>query len=36
MVSRIQKEKAEMFLKFHHNKEILVPLNSWEAGSSKL
>lgn len=36
MVSSIQKEKAETFLKFHHDKEILVLLNSWDAGSSKL
>ena len=36
MVSNIQKEKAEMFLKFHHDPEILVLLNSWDAGSSKL
>lgn len=36
MVSYIQKEKAEKFLKFHHDKEILVLLNSWDAGSSKL
>ena len=36
MVSSIQKEKAEMFLKFHQDKEILVLLNSWDAGSSKL
>lgn len=36
MVSNIQKEKAEMFLKFHHDKEILVLLNSWDAGSSRL
>jgi 2-methylisocitrate lyase-like PEP mutase family enzyme len=36
MVSRIQKEKAEMFLKFHQDKEILVLLNSWDIGSSKL
>lgn len=36
MVSIIQKEKAETFLKFHHSKEILVLLNSWDAGSSKL
>ena len=36
MVSDIQKEKAEMFLKFHHDKEILVLLNSWDIGSSKL
>lgn len=36
MVSSIQREKAEMFLKFHHDREILVLLNSWDAGSSKL
>ncbi len=36
MVSRIQKEKAELFLKYHHDKEILVLLNSWDTGSSKL
>jgi len=36
MVSRIQKEKADSFLKFHHDDEILVLLNSWDAGSSKL
>jgi len=36
MVSNIQKEKAEMFLKFHQDKEILVLLNSWDIGSSKL
>jgi len=36
MVSSIQKEKAEMFLKFHHDREILVLLNSWDIGSSRL
>ncbi len=36
MVSSIQKEKAERFLKFHQGKEILVLLNSWDIGSSKL
>lgn len=36
MVTNIQKEKAEMFLKFHHDEEILVLLNSWDPGSSKL
>jgi 2-methylisocitrate lyase-like PEP mutase family enzyme len=36
MVSNIQKEKAEMFLKYHHDKDILVLLNSWDPGSSKL
>ncbi|MGE5464483.1 MAG: isocitrate lyase/PEP mutase family protein [Syntrophothermus sp.] len=36
MVSSIQKEKAELLLKYHHDKEILVLLNSWDVGSSKL
>ncbi|HSD62606.1 MAG TPA: isocitrate lyase/phosphoenolpyruvate mutase family protein [Ignavibacteriaceae bacterium] len=36
MVSGIQKEKAEQFLKYHQDKEILVLLNSWDIGSSKL
>jgi len=36
MVSSIQKEKAELFLKFHQDKDILVLLNSWDIGSSKL
>ncbi len=36
MVSNIQKEKAERFLQYHHNKDILVLLNSWDPGSSKL
>jgi 2-methylisocitrate lyase-like PEP mutase family enzyme len=36
MVSSIQKEKAELFLRYHHDKEILVLLNSWDIGSSKL
>jgi 2-methylisocitrate lyase-like PEP mutase family enzyme len=36
MVSNIPKEKAELFLKYHHDKEILVLLNSWDIGSSKL
>ena len=36
MVSSIQKEKAELFLKYHQDKEILVLLNSWDIGSSKL
>jgi 2-methylisocitrate lyase-like PEP mutase family enzyme len=36
MISSFQKEKAEMFLKFHQEKEILVLLNSWDIGSSKL
>jgi 2-methylisocitrate lyase-like PEP mutase family enzyme len=36
MISSIQKEKAERFLKFHQDKEILVLLNSWDIGSSRL
>jgi len=36
MVPIIQKEKAELFLKLHQKKEILVLLNSWDIGSSKL
>ena len=36
MISSNQKEKAELFLKYHHDKEILVLLNSWDSGSSKL
>ena len=36
MVTNIQKEKAERFLKFHQDKELLVLLNSWDVGSSKL
>src|SRR5512147_2958500 len=36
MVSNIQKEKADLFLKYHQDKEILVLLNSWDAGSSRL
>jgi 2-methylisocitrate lyase-like PEP mutase family enzyme len=36
MVSKIQKEKADLFLKYHTDKEILVLLNSWDIGSSKL
>ena len=36
MASSIQKEKAELFLKFHQDQEILVLLNSWDNGSSKL
>ncbi len=36
MISSIQKEKAELFLKYHHDDDILVLLNSWDIGSSKL
>ena len=36
MVSDAQKTKAEQFLQFHQDPEILVLLNSWDIGSSKL
>jgi len=36
MVTKDQKTKAETFLKLHTQKEILVLLNSWDPGSSKL
>lgn len=36
MVPSIQKEKAERFLKYHQDEKILVLLNSWDPGSSKL
>jgi 2-methylisocitrate lyase-like PEP mutase family enzyme len=36
MISTTQKEKADLFLQYHHDKEILVLLNSWDIGSSKL
>ena len=36
MVSANQKDKAKLFLKYHHDEEILVLLNSWDIGSSKL
>jgi 2-methylisocitrate lyase-like PEP mutase family enzyme len=36
MLSNIQIEKAERFLQFHHADEILVLLNSWDVGSSRL
>ena len=36
MVSTIQKEKADLFLRCHQDKDILVLLNSWDIGSSKL
>lgn len=36
MVQQNQREKAELFLKYHTDQEILVLLNSWDAGSSKL
>ncbi|HEX2970040.1 MAG TPA: isocitrate lyase/phosphoenolpyruvate mutase family protein [Bacteroidales bacterium] len=36
MVSSIQKEKAERFLKYHYDNEILVLLNTWDVASSKI
>jgi len=36
MVSGSQKKKAELFLKYHKDTDILVLLNSWDIGSSKL
>ncbi|MBL0063229.1 MAG: isocitrate lyase/phosphoenolpyruvate mutase family protein [bacterium] len=36
MVSAIQKANAERFLKFHHDRETLVLLNSWDIASSKI
>src|SRR5512143_2132240 len=36
MVPSIQKEKADLFLKYHLDEEILVLLNSWDVGSSRL
>jgi 2-methylisocitrate lyase-like PEP mutase family enzyme len=36
MVPRIQRGKADLFLKYHHDEEILVLLNSWDVGSSRL
>jgi 2-methylisocitrate lyase-like PEP mutase family enzyme len=36
MVPTIQKQKADLFLTYHHANEILVLLNSWDIGSSKL
>ena len=36
MISQNQKNKASDFLKLHNNEEILVLLNSWDPGSSKL
>ncbi|HEX2869514.1 MAG TPA: isocitrate lyase/phosphoenolpyruvate mutase family protein [Ignavibacteriales bacterium] len=36
MVTQDQKTKAETFLKLHNRKKILVLLNSWDPGSSKL
>lgn len=36
MILQSQKEKAESFLALHNDKKILVLLNSWDPGSSKL
>jgi 2-methylisocitrate lyase-like PEP mutase family enzyme len=36
MIPGIQKEKAAQFLKYHHDSQALVLLNSWDPGSSKL
>lgn len=36
MVTSNQKEKAASFLKFHQEEEILVLLNSWDIGTSRL
>ena len=36
MVAQNQKEKAESFLKLHHEKKILIILNSWDPGSSRV
>ncbi|HEX5002148.1 MAG TPA: isocitrate lyase/phosphoenolpyruvate mutase family protein [Bacteroidia bacterium] len=36
MVSTQQKEKAERFLKYHHDKELLVLVNAWDPGSARL
>src|SRR6266516_1385221 len=36
MVTLNQKRKAELFLKLHKDKDILVLLNSWDPGSSRL
>lgn len=36
MAQLTQKEKAEIFLKLHHDDDVLVILNSWDPGSSKL
>jgi 2-methylisocitrate lyase-like PEP mutase family enzyme len=36
MAVKNQKEKAELFLKLHHDEEILVLVNTWDAGSSRL
>jgi 2-methylisocitrate lyase-like PEP mutase family enzyme len=36
MVSRMQKEDADLFLRYHHGEDILVLLNSWDVGSSRV
>lgn len=36
MVSSMQKDKADRFLRMHHGEGILVLANSWDVGSSRL
>lgn len=36
MDAQAQKDKADLFLQYHHGNEILVLVNSWDAGSSRL
>lgn len=36
MGSAVQKQKADQFLQYHHDKEILVLLNSWDIASSRI
>lgn len=36
MVPQAQKDRADLFLKYHHDRELLVLLNSWDVGSSRL
>ncbi len=36
MVSRTQRDKADRFLKYHKDSEILVLLNSWDVASARL
>lgn len=36
MVPSMQKEHAERLLRYHHDTEILVLVNSWDVGSSRL
>jgi 2-methylisocitrate lyase-like PEP mutase family enzyme len=36
VVSQLQKDQAELFLRMHHGPDILVLANSWDVGSSRL